>query len=140
MFMIKEITPVEAWDILQSNVNAVVLDVRSTMEFHYVGHPIGAVNVALKEPPAWEADPAFVDQVRSALHEVYGADVTEEELTILSLCRSGQRSMTAAQLLEAQGFNHVYNVLEGFEGERDGNNHRNTINGWRVRQLPWEQS
>ena len=48
--------------------------------------------------------------------------------------------MTAAQLLEAQGFNHVYNVLEGFEGERDGNNHRNTINGWRVRQLPWEQS
>lgn len=138
--MIKEITPVEAWDILQSDVNAIVLDVRSTMEFHYVGHPIGAVNVPLKEPPTWDIDPAFVDKVRSALQETCDAAVTAEDFTILSLCRSGQRSMTAAQLLSAQGFNRVYNVLEGFEGERDGNNHRNTVNGWRVRQLPWEQS
>ena len=138
--MIKEITPLEAWDILQSGENAVVLDVRSTMEFQYVGHPVGAVSVPLKEPPAWETDPEFVDKVRRSMREVhqYAGDV--EDLTILSICRSGQRSLAAAELLTADGFKRVYNVLEGFEGVRDGDNHRNTVNGWRVHGLPWEQS
>lgn len=138
--MIKEITPVEAWDILQSGTDVVILDVRSTMEFHYVGHPLGAVHVPLKEPPGWETDSEFVEKVRHALRGKCPEGGRTEDLTILSLCRSGQRSMTAAQLLEAQGFTSVYNILEGFEGDRDGSNHRNTINGWRVRQLPWEQS
>ena len=138
--MINEITPTEAWDILQSEDNAVVLDVRSTMEFHYVGHPIGAVHVPLKEPPGWEVDPGFVDKVRQALRDRCAHGTRAEDLTILSLCRSGQRSMAAAELLEGAGFTRVYNIIEGFEGDRDGNNHRNTINGWRVRQLPWEQS
>ena len=126
--------------MLQSDANAVVLDVRSTMEFLYVGHPVDAIHVPLKEPPAWEIDPAFVDKVRRVLRETCNEATNVEDLTILSLCRSGHRSMTAAQLLAARGFNHVYNIREGFEGERDGNDHRNTINGWRVRQLPWEQS
>lgn len=138
--MIKEITPPEAWDALQSSENAVVLDVRSAMEFLYVGHPVGAINVPLKEPPAWEIDPGFVDKVRRSLREARGGAGKVEDLTILSICRSGQRSLTAAELLEAEGFKHVYNVLEGFEGNRDSENHRNTINGWRVHQLPWEQS
>lgn len=137
--MIKEITPIEAWEILRSDAKAVLLDVRSTMEFLYVGHPVGALSVPLKEPPAWEIDPDFVDKASRALGERF-AGMRPEDLTVLSLCRSGQRSMTAAELLTSRGFNCVYNVLEGFEGERDGNNHRNTINGWRVRQLPWEQS
>lgn len=138
--MIKEITPVEAWDILQSSTNAVVLDVRSTMEFHYVGHPPGAVLVPLKEPPDWEIDPEFVDRVRKVLQGKCGEGARAEDLTILSLCRSGQRSLTAAELLADAGFTQVYNIKEGFEGDRDDKNHRNTINGWRARQLPWEQS
>ena len=138
--MIKEISPLEAWDLLQASENSVVLDVRSTMEFLYVGHPIGAVNVPLKEPPAWETDPEFVVKVRRSLREVRRDAGDVEDLTILSICRSGQRSLVAAELLEADGFRHVYNVLEGFEGVRDGENHRNTVNGWRVHGLPWEQS
>jgi len=137
--MIKEITPDEAWEILRSDAKAVILDVRSTMEFLYVGHPVGAINVPLKEPPAWEIDPNFADKAGRALAERF-AGMRPENITVLSLCRSGQRSMTAAELLTARGFSSVYNVLEGFEGERDANNHRNTISGWRVRQLPWEQS
>lgn len=138
--MIEEITPLEAWDILHSGENAVVLDVRSTMEFQYVGHPVGAINVPLKEPPAWGTDPEFVDKVRRSLLEAYGDAGDVEDLTILSICRSGQRSLVAGELLAADGFKHVYNVLEGFEGIRDSDNHRNTINGWRVHGLPWEQS
>jgi len=138
--MIKEITPPEAWEILQTDENVVILDVRSTMEFHYVGHPIGAINVPLKEPPDWEIDPDFVARVREALYDKGRGPGGAENLTILSICRSGQRSLTAGELLVAGGFKQVYNVLEGFEGDRDNHNHRNTINGWRVHKLPWEQS
>ena len=94
----------------------------------------------LKEPPAWDVDPAFVEKVRNALREKFNDGPNPEDLTILALCRSGQRSMAAAELLTDRGFHCVCNILEGFEGERDGDKHRNTINGWRVRQLPWEQS
>ena len=138
--MIKEITPPDAWTILRSDPNAVLLDVRSTMEFQYVGHPIGAVHVPLKEPPDWNVNPDFVDSVRRALSEKSAGAGGPEGMTILSICRSGQRSHTAAELLAAQGFNNVYNVIEGFEGDRDKQSHRNTINGWRVHGLPWEQS
>ena len=137
--MIKEILPPEAWEVLQSNNDAVLLDVRSQMEFDYVGHPCGAVFVALKEPPGWETRSEFVDQVRQALTS-QRPDLAPEELTVLALCRSGARSMLAAELLEEQGFKNVINVAEGFEGDKDDNNHRNTINGWRAHNLPWEQS
>ena len=138
--MVKEITPPEAWKILQAGENAVVLDVRSTMEYQYVGHPVDAVHVPLKEPPSWETDPEFVGKVRRSLNEVRGNVENVEDITILSICRSGQRSLVAAELLAADGFKDVYNILEGFEGVKDGENHRNTVNGWRVHKLPWEQS
>lgn len=137
--MIKEITPPEACEILQSNPDAVLLDVRSRMEFDYVGHAPDAVFVSLKEPPAWETDADFVDKVRAALQDKR-PDKTPEDLTILVLCRSGARSMTAAEALTNSGFKEAINVAEGFEGDKDENNHRNTINGWRFHGLPWVQS
>lgn len=137
--MIKEITPPEAWEILQSNTDAVLLDVRSRMEFDYVGHAPDAVFVSLKEPPAWETDADFVDNVRKTLKEKR-PDKDPEDLTILALCRSGARSMTAAEALTNSGFKAAINVAEGFEGDKDQSNHRNTINGWRFHGLPWVQS
>ncbi|MFT7460549.1 MAG: rhodanese-related sulfurtransferase [Planctomycetota bacterium] len=137
--MIKEITPLEAWEILQSNSNSVLLDVRSYMEYAYVGHPPEAVFVSLKEPPGWENDPAFVANVTKSLQEKR-PDRDPQDLTILALCRSGARSMAAAEELTNSGFKEVVNVAEGFEGDKDENNHRNTINGWRFHGLPWEQS
>ena len=56
------------------------------------------------------------------------------------ICRSGRRSIEAGEALEAAGFTEVINVLHGFEGDRDEEMHRNTLNGWRVDGLPWEQS
>ena len=56
------------------------------------------------------------------------------------LCRSGARSATAGEMLVNNGYTNVYNVLEGFEGDKDENGHRSTINGWRFHGLPWEQS
>ena len=45
----------------------------------------------------------------------------------------------AGEALEKAGFNHVFNVTHGFEGELDESHHRNSRNGWRVDGLPWEQ-
>jgi rhodanese-related sulfurtransferase len=137
--MYTEITPTDAWTLLQDDKDAVLLDVRSRVEFDYVGHPPGAVHVPWKEAPAWEVDPDFVQKVRDRLARA-GAQAAPEDRAVLALCRSGARSGAAAAALAAAGFRRVYNVIEGFEGDRDEHRHRNTLNGWRVHGLPWEQT
>ena len=132
--MVTEVTPAQAWKILRENSNAILLDVRSRVEFDYVGHPVGAVNVPIQEPPLWQNDPAFTDKVIERLGEA------SKQATVLTLCRSGKRSMLAAQWLEAQGYKDTVNVAEGFEGDLDENRHRGNVNGWRFHGLPWEQT
>lgn len=136
--MVKEVNPRQAYEMLIADGEAVVLDVRSTMEYEYVGHPVGAVNVPWKEPPDWQVDPGFVAKVRKAFSEKFpGRD--ENDLTVLAICRSGARSRDAAETLLREGFRNVLNIAEGFEGDKDDNHHRGNINGWRFHQLPWEQ-
>lgn len=138
--MIDEVTPPEAWEILEQNPQAVLVDVRSQIEFEYVGHPPDAINIPWKDAPDWQIDTGFVDKVRAALAGLYPNMERHEDLPILMLCRSGARSRSAGEALREQGFARVYNVAEGFEGDRDENMHRNTLNGWRVHGLPWLQS
>lgn len=138
---VKEIPPPAAWEILRTKPGAVLIDVRSSVEFNYVGHPLDAVNIPWKEAPAWRINPDFAGTVREMLMSVQQGTNTEiESLPLLLICRSGRRSYEAAEELMRHGFSNVYNVAEGFEGDRDGEYHRNTINGWRFRNLPWEQS
>jgi rhodanese-related sulfurtransferase len=66
--------------------------------------------------------------------------VPDVKAPILLLCRSGQRSLSAATALEAAGYERLINILDGFEGSLDGNKHRNNLGGWRYCGLPWEQS
>jgi len=138
--LIDEVKPPEAWHILQQDPRAVLLDVRSRVEFAYVGHPPGAVNIPWKDPPVAPVDPGFVDKVYAALERLNPQAEHIEELTILALCRSGARSRAAGEALQARGFKRVYNIAEGFEGDLDSNRHRGMINGWRAHNLPWEQS
>ena len=136
--MIKTITPPEAWDKLQNQSDTVLLDVRTTMEFQYIGHPIDAIHVPLMEAPAWQTDEEFSAKVNQALENI--SSTAPEDLTILAMCRSGKRSEAATELLTTAGFNSVINIIEGFEGDRDDDKHRCTINGWKFHGLPWEQS
>lgn len=138
--MIKEIRPKEAYEILEQQKDAVLMDVRSTMEYEFVGHPVNATHVVLKEPPDWETRADFVNNVRLALAQQQPENNAIIDIPLLMLCRSGKRSELGAELLIKEGFTNVYNVLEGFEGDKDDNGHRNTINGWRFYDLPWEQS
>ncbi|MCY4283513.1 MAG: rhodanese-like domain-containing protein [Gammaproteobacteria bacterium] len=132
--MVTEVTPDQAWDILRENPDAILLDVRSGLEFNLIGHPVGAVNVPLQEPPLWQNAPDFTDKVSAQLGE------GSKDATVFTLCRSGKRSMLAAQLLEAQGYRHTVNIAEGFEGDLDEHRRRGNLNGWRFHGLPWEQS
>ncbi len=137
---IKEISPQQAWEILEGETNSVLLDVRTNMEYEYVGHPPNALHIPWMEAPDWNIDTGFVNKVREALVKRRGSDQGLESIAILAICRSGKRSQAAAEELAGQGFTNLYNIEDGFEGDMDNNKHRNTINGWRVANLPWEQS
>ena len=132
--MVAEVTPKQAWQMLRDNPEAILLDVRDKVEFDYVGHPTGAINIPLQEAPHWQNDPAFAGKVIERLGE------TSKDTTVLTLCRSGKRSMLAAQLLEEKGYKDTVNIAEGFEGDLDENRHRGNLNGWRYHGLPWEQT
>lgn len=129
----KHITPRKAHDLLSSTPEACLIDVRSSVEFLFVGHPVGAHHIAWSDAPDWEVNADFAEDVR----RVTDGDTTRP---VLLLCRSGTRSVQAAEALMAAGFSNVYNVEYGFEGELDADNHRNTLNGWRHDGLPWEQT
>ena len=137
---IKHITPPEAWDIIQENPEAVLIDVRSRMEYEYVGHPANAIHVAWQEAPDWTVNPEFTHQVRKILADRKETAIDIEATPVLTICRSGKRSLAAAQALTEDGFSTVYNIEQGFEGDLDGARHRSKINGWRYHNLPWEQS
>lgn len=138
--MVEEVNPGAAWDMLQQDPEAILLDVRSRMEHEYVGRPTMAILVPWQEPPDWKVDPGFVQKVRERLAELRGAEASLEEIPLLAMCRSGQRSMAAGRALADAGFRRVFNIAEGFEGQRDAEGHRSTVNGWRFRGLPWIQS
>jgi rhodanese-related sulfurtransferase len=138
--MIKEVNPIEAFKILEQQPDATLIDVRSTMEYEFVGHPLNAIHLPLREPPDWDTASDFVERLRVKLAEQTPTGVSTEDMPLLMLCRSGARSKLAGEMLIKDGFTDVYNVLEGFEGDKDDNGHRNSLNGWRFHGLPWEQS
>ena len=129
----EHLEPLEANAFLQKNSDAVFIDCRSEMEFMFVGHPVGAMMVPWYDGAEWELNPHFVGQVK----KLAGANFRKRPIVLI--CRSGNRSVEAGQTLEAAGFQHVTNVLHGFEGDLDDDHHRNSKNGWRVAGLPWQQ-
>jgi rhodanese-related sulfurtransferase len=130
--MIENLTPQQSWDLLQQNTRAVLIDVRSKVEHIFVGHPLGAIHIAWKEAPDWQVNPLFLREVEKR--------VTDKNTPILLLCRSGQRSLDAAKALETIGYQKLINIVDGFEGPLDADNHRGNLGGWRFNNLPWTQS
>lgn len=130
--MIENLTPQQSWELLQTNLNAVLIDVRTTIEYGFIGHPPNAVHVPWKDAPDWQLNVQFVEQVKQA--------VGDKAHPVLLLCRSGTRSLDAADALQKAGFEHLINILDGFEGALDEDKHRGNLGGWRFMRLPWEQS
>lgn len=135
---LKEIAPIDAHKLLEENPRAILVDIRSTMEYLFVGHPKGAIHIPWMDEPDWTVNPHFVTRIRELM---LGGAVEGEAgaAPILLICRSGKRSREAGQVLVEAGFYEVYNVLEGFEGDLDTDHHRGTLGGWRFHGLQWEQ-
>ncbi len=132
-----DITPKEAWEKLEQDPDAVLVDVRTKPEWAFVGvpdlSPVGkeALLLEWQAYPDMEVRQDFVDQLETA-------GVTPDK-TVMFLCRSGARSKAAAIAATARGFKTAYNVAGGFEGDPDERRHRGNRNGWKHDGLPWVQ-
>jgi rhodanese-related sulfurtransferase len=123
------LTPAEAAELMQAGVKLV--DVRTKPELQYVGRIPGSLAVEWQTWPGGKPNPEFIGEL--------AASVGKDE-PVMFLCRSGARSHGAAEAALRAGWKEAYNVLEGFEGDKDAAGHRNTVNGWRNAGLPWTQT
>jgi rhodanese-related sulfurtransferase len=122
------LTPAEAHALMQAG--AKLVDVRTKPELLYVGRVPGSVLVEWQTYPGNLQNPQFLQQL---------AEAVEPGETLMFLCRSGARSHAAAAIAAQAGWRDSYNVLEGFEGDKDSSGHRSTVGGWRKAGLPWVQ-
>jgi len=130
-----DLTPTEAYELLQRDPDAVLVDVRTKAEWSYVGTPVApGRDVVLVE---WQTFPAGTPNTRF-LEQLEAAGV-RRAVPIAFICRSGVRSLSAARAATAAGFGPAYNVSDGFEGPLDPQGHRG-VRGWKASGLPWRQS
>ncbi|MEN8281163.1 rhodanese-like domain-containing protein [Acinetobacter gerneri] len=123
------LSPKQAWKLVES-ADVVLVDVRTNEERKFVGYIPESVHIAWATGTAFNRNPRFLKELENKVGK---------DKTILLLCRSGKRSALAAEAAFNVGFQNIYNILEGFEGDLNKNNQRNQINGWKTHQLPWVQ-
>ncbi|HVQ97592.1 MAG TPA: rhodanese-like domain-containing protein [Mycobacterium sp.] len=133
-----DITPEQAWKLLSDNPQAVLVDVRTDAEWRFVGVP---------DLSSLGRDVVYIEwnRVDGQRNENFLAELAEkvpgeaEDRPVVFLCRSGNRSINAAEAATEAGIAPSYNVLDGFEGHLDDVGHRGG-SGWRATGLPWKQS
>ncbi|MHA1554238.1 MAG: rhodanese-like domain-containing protein [Alphaproteobacteria bacterium] len=136
-----DVPVLDAWAALSADQDATLIDVRTTVEWAFVGVPdlmgIGKAPlfVAWSEyPPEDLAE--FSVRMRA---ELQTADISVDP-PLYFLCRSGQRSRSAAIAATEAGYSQCFNVVDGFEGVLDSNGHRATPGSWKAAGLPWRQT
>lgn len=135
--MVQNVAPTQTWEALKTEPSARLVDVRTDAEWNFVGLPDldhaekQVVLIPWQVYPTMQVNPSFTDDMRRA-------GLTPDN-HVYFICRSGARSMAAAQAARAAGFPHVYNVADGFEGPVDAEGHRGAAAGWKADGLPWRQ-
>ena len=133
-----DVSSPEAWRALAERDDAVLIDVRTTAEWAFVGLP----DLSELNKKALSISWQFYPDMR--LNENFAAEVRAEgvrpEQAVYLICRSGQRSRHAAMALTAAGYAHCFNVADGFEGPPDAERRRGRVAGWKFAGLPWVQS
>lgn len=123
-----------------------LVDVRTAEEWRWVGHPGKnrlnegqgldgkVVNVAymIDWKKQFVVNPSFLSDIDGLFGEV------KNQVVLVLICRSGNRSANAAKVLEEAGY-RVMNVPAGFSGVTDSRGYR-TINGWVIDGLPYNYS
>jgi len=140
------ITAAEAGKVLKGTANVALIDVRTPSETMLIGYPtMAAANIPSKfvDPEfGFNAkkgvykmidNPRFVEEVQAWLASDAGKDID----TLIVMCRSGSRSAAAiGRLVEADLDITLYNMVDGFEGDKNENGVR-AVNGWRNAGHPW---
>ena len=127
-----ELTPGEAYALLEHLPNAQLVDVRTQAERDFVGYPTLGTHVEWETYPGMDYNPDFP----AALQQEVGSDTGQ---VLVFMCRSGGRSAKAAEAMTNQGYPHCFNLIQGFEGDKDEQGHRGRQGGWKAEGLPWEQ-
>ena len=135
-----DVLAAEAWKVLASDPAAILVDVRTQIEWTLIGKPeLESIN---KEPlflqwlSSGGVNKEFLPELEAAMAE-RGAD---RQTPLYFMCQSGGRSKMAAMQLTERGYTACFNVADGFEGELDEHRHRNSVNGWKACGLPWFQT
>lgn len=126
------LTPPEAHALLEHAADARLVDVRTQAEWNWVGQIPGSLQIEWNTWPAGTRNPDFAETLQR--------EVPDKSAPLMFICRSGARSNAAASLAAELGYTNVFNVLEGFEGDKNEAGQRNTVSGWRYHGLPWKQS
>lgn len=127
------VTPIEAQNLLEADSRVLLVDVRTNAERDWVGRV--AIAEAQHKAVQWNLypggtpNPDFLGQ----LIDIAAA----KDCVMLFLCRSGVRSRHAAKLAAEHGYSNCFDILEGFEGDKDAQGHRKTVSGWCKAGLPW---
>jgi len=121
--------PAEAHALMQAG--AKLVDVRTKPELAYVGKVPGSAAIEWQTYPGNRENPEFIGELAASV---------PKDQPVMFLCRSGARSHAAAEAAMRAGWRETYNILEGFEGDKDAEQHRNTVGGWRKAGLPWTQT
>ena len=122
--------PAEAYVLMQRAQGAKLIDVRTRAEWDFVGKVPGSVLIEWQTYPASQPNPGFLDELKAQ---------AEKDAIVMFLCRSGARSHAAAAAASQNGYARSYNVLQGFEGDKDAQGHRASVGGWQFAGLPWIQ-
>ena len=126
------VTPQEAHALLKADASVKLIDVRTNAERDWVGRV--AIDAAQHGAVQWNTYPGGVVNP-DFLTEL--AAVAGKHDVLLFLCRSGVRSRHAATLATQHGYEQCFDILEGFEGDKDEHQHRKQIGGWCRAGLPW---
>ena len=134
---IENISSFECFNKLSKIYNSYLIDVRTKPEWEFIGIPdLSSLNkktifISWHMYPKMKINSFFKNQI------IESNIKKNDELFLI--CRSGGRSLHAAKYLISCGYNHCYNVSDGFEGDKNNQNHRSAINGWKYNNLPWKQ-
>ncbi len=145
------LTAAEAYEMANKE-KVLFIDVRTRAEVNFLGMPtVADANIPYMEMDnmySWdekkgvfklEPNSGFVSEVQDRLKQK-GLDQNSK---IILMCRSGDRSVKAVDLLAQVGFKNVYSVVDGYEGDvaKDGERKgQRVVNGWKNSNLPWSYS
>ncbi len=136
---ISEVSPDDAYQELMQDPSARLVDVRTKAEWAYVGLA-DLSSTQPKEPVLieWQVFPSMT--VADDFGQALQSACPDPSTALYFICRSGARSLAAAKLMCALGYERCFNVTDGFEGPPDGAGHRGTVAGWKASGLPWRQN